>query len=347
MKTIKEEFKLKEDVTYLKKITLTKGQTSLELKQVKDGDLFWSINNTSVPLEYDKVFTLGMNITNRDGEVYKLFEELIHKLGNDGEVITIYSSEEDKEHANYIKMISNSGVISLVFYTHAPDGIVKDAGSSQYVKVRVNKENEVNKPLFEHFQSMDKSKLDDESDIKFEIDRKNKSITINRDKIPALTLHFRPSYFSFSFEREVTKDNPLVITESDNKHFYYNLLWFMTQSYNFSLQSSVGRMKDDNNFVWTTDCPKSIFCESPKLVINKYDDCIALFPRNLYREAKNYPITKSAIGFCPAGNGSHAENKKSGSNLQDDMISVFYSSLKGEFIEDPEELVKRLKKETE
>lgn len=152
----------------------------------------------------------------------------------------------------------------------------------------------------------------------------------NRERVS--TMSCPPSYLVWAFSKDITEEEPLIISREENEVFYSNLEWFMNQSYVFEGDNSKYNKKTDDEFVWLSDSMDLFgLDETPRLSIKKMGDNFIISYNNPYFEKNN--ISRGVvIAFSPLGNGQYAKNIETKTNLQDDFIMMYKATLENKKI---------------
>ena len=152
----------------------------------------------------------------------------------------------------------------------------------------------------------------------------------NRERVSTMTCP--PSYLVWAFSQEIDKSNPLIILKEENEVFYSNLEWFMNQSYIFDTNNSKYNKKTADEFIWLSDSMVMFGPdETPRLSIKKVEDSFIINYSNPYYE-KNNIVRGAIIAFASLGTGQYAKNIKTKTNLQDDLIKMYKSTLENKKI---------------
>ena len=172
--------------------------------------------------------------------------------------------------------------------------------------------------------------------------RNNNDITIKKDDQVVSMLYFVPSYFIWEFTVDDSFNNFIILTKEDGV-FYDNIAWLMGESYTFPHPYS---SKTENRLIWLSEHCYDIEDEfqrniTPRLIIERVNDKFAIY----YHLPKANNKNNVMISFAPAGNGYLSRNNDTGITFQDDMINVFYHTLKNEIITPRKSKTKTRKKD--
>ena len=81
--------------------------------------------------------------------------------------------------------------------------------------------------------------------------------------------------------------------------------------------------------------------KTSRLVIERKEDKFIIYPSIPYIKDNDFPHRNTSVSFAPAGNGYCVKNLKTNTNLQDDIINVFYHTLNNEKITGNKRMIKK------
>jgi hypothetical protein len=155
------------------------------------------------------------------------------------------------------------------------------------------------------------------------------------------------SWFYDEFIWTINGVNPVVVTRDTDETFYMGLYKIMNNDYQYFIDCNLSN-KSDNRIQWLSDqCCDLEDKESTDriniLIIERIDESFIIRVENPYLFENGIRRSSYTIAFSPSGNGYMVKNIETGTNFQDDIVSLFNDTMEKSEISNSEEPQKKLK----
>lgn len=158
-------------------------------------------------------------------------------------------------------------------------------------------------------------------------DKKRGRLSFMKEDSPIMEL----SWFFDEFIWMINSGEPIIITEDIDKVFYDNLCQLMSNNYKFYIDNKLS-FKKDNKLQWLSDQCVDLDDELEtdrinRLVIERIDNSFIISVDNPFLNRLGIRRDSFTISFSPAGNGYMVKNVDTDTNLQDDVVMLFFNSM--------------------
>lgn len=142
-------------------------------------------------------------------------------------------------------------------------------------------------------------------------------------------------------------EESIVITRESDEVFYMQLNALMNNDYQFFIDSKLSN-KSDNRIEWLSDqyCDledKDSTDKVNRLIIERVNETFVIKIENPYLKENGINRSSYAVAFSPAGNGYMVKNIETGTNFQDDIVSLFSNTMNNVGLSDSVGPQKKLK----
>ena len=140
---------------------------------------------------------------------------------------------------------------------------------------------------------------------------------------------------------------PVIVTREDDEVFYMQLNALMNNDYQFFIESNLSN-KSNDRIEWLSDqyCDledKESTDRVNRLIIERVNETFVIKIENPYLKENGINRSSYAVAFSPAGNGYMVKNIETGTNFQDDIVSLFSNTMNNVGLSDSVGPQKKLK----
>ena len=123
----------------------------------------------------------------------------------------------------------------------------------------------------------------------------------------------------------------VIVTREDDEVFYMQLNSLMNNDYQFFIDNKLSN-KSKDRIVWLSDqyCDledKESTDRINRLIIERVNETFVIKVENPYLKENGINKSSYAIAFSPSGNGYMVKNIETGTNFQDDIVSLFNNTM--------------------